>query len=536
MTSKPAAALTVVVALIAFLVGVRKGTFVPADTDPYGYVSQADAIAGGSLRVDQRFALSMPWDGAESSFVPPGYDLATVPGFIVPKYSAGLPMVMAAFERVSGRRAAVFYVVPLLGAIAVWMTGRLGARVHSPLAGVIAGALLAASPIFVFQIVQPVSDVPVAAWWTVALALAVRRGAWSALGAGLAASMAILTRPNLAPLAAVLGAFFAWPLVRPADENRREALRLFVLYVIALLPGCLAVAALNHHFHGSVLRSGYGPLEEIYQWERVLPNLDRYPRWLVETQSPLVCLALAAPWVATSGQRRDRTAPRADHVWLLLAFSAGVFLSYLFWGVFERDNWNYLRFLLPIYPPLLVLSVVVVIEAARRIASRRHVDLLAVILISAAAAWWETTFTIDHHVLDLQLAERRYKDVGQYIAAAMPHDAIFVAGLHSGTIRYYSNRLTVNYNRMDPTSLDEAIAALRAHGYHPYLALEEGERPSFAARFDSHSELSRLDWPAAAEGSNVQIWDPLDRTRFLSGTGVVTGDINWIQKPRVTWK
>ena len=40
----------------------------------------------------------------------------------------------------------------------------------------------------------------------------------------------------------------------------------------------------------------------------------------------------------------------------------------------------------------------------------------------------------------------------------------------------------------------------------------------------------------AAEGSNVQIWDPLDRTRFLSGTGVVTGDINWIQKPRVTWK
>src|SRR5439155_4744679 len=129
------------------------------------------------------------------------------------------------------------------GAIAVWMTGRLGARVHSPLAGVIAGALLAASPIFVFQIVQPVSDVPVAAWWTVALALAVRHGAWSAIGAGLATSMAILTRPNLAPLAAVLGAFSAWRVVRP-DENRREALQVFALYVIALLPGCLAVAAL----------------------------------------------------------------------------------------------------------------------------------------------------------------------------------------------------------------------------------------------------------------------------------------------------
>ena len=536
MTGKTAAAVMAAAALIAFFVGVRKGTFVPADTDPYGYVSQADAIAGGSLRVDQRFALSMPWHGAEASFVPPGYDLATVPGFIVPKYSTGLPLVMAAFERLSGRRVAVFYVVPLLGAIAVWMTGRLGARVHSPLAGAISAALLAASPIFVFQIVQPVSDVPVAAWWTVALALAVRRGASSSIGAGLATSMAILTRPNLAPLAAVVGAFFAWPMVRSADEDRREAVRLFALYVIAVVPGCLAVAALNQHFHGSILRTGYGPLEEIYQWERVLPNLDRYPRWLVETQSPLVCLALAAPWIATSGQRRDRTVPRADHVWLLLAFSAGVFVSYLFWGVFERDNWNYLRFLLPVYPPLLVLSVAVVIEAARRVASRRAAGLLVAILISVAAASWETKFTVDHHVLDLQLAERRYTDVGQYIAAAMPHDAIFVAGLHSGTIRYYSNRLTVNYNRMEPTSLDEAIAALRARGYHPYIALEEGERSTFAARFEGHSALSSLDWPASAEGSNVEIWDPLDRARFLSGTGIVTGDINWIRKPRVTWK
>jgi hypothetical protein len=349
--------------------------------------------------------------------------------------------------------------------------------------------------------------------------------------------MAILTRPNLAPLAAVLAAFLAWPVVRAADEDRREALRRFSLYAIALLPGCLAVAALNQLFHGSILRSGYGPLNEIYQWQRVLPNLYRYPRWLVETQSPLMCLALAAPWVANSAQRPDlTTAPRADHVWLLLAFSAGVFLSYLFWGVFELDNWGYLRFLLPIYPPLLVLSVVVLIEGVRRVASRARVALLVVILISAAAAWWETRFTFDNHLLDLQIAERRYKDVGQYIATAMPRDAIFIAGLHSGTIRYYSNRLTVNYNRMDPASLDEAIAVLRAHGYHPYIALEEGERASFAGRFESQSDLTRLDWPAAAEGSNVLIWDPLDRALFLSGKAIMTGDINWIRKPRVTWK
>ena len=536
MTGRIASAVTAAAAVVAFVLGVHKGTFVPADTDPYGYVSQADAIAGGSIRIDQRFALTMPWPDAEWSFVPPGYAIATVPGFIVPTYSTGLPLVMAAFERVSGRRAAVFYVVPLLGAIAVWMTGRLGARVHSRLAGAISAVLLAASPSFVCQSVQPVSDVPAAAWWTISLALAVRPGSWSAIGAGLAASMAILTRPNLAPLAAVLGAFFVWSVVRPGADDRRAAFRHLALFVIAAIPGCLAVAALNRYLYGSPLRSGYGRLDDLYAWKRLLPNLNRYPRWLVETQSPLVCLAPAAPFVANGVQRPDEPALRADHVWLLLAFSAAVLLSYLFWGVFEIDNWFYLRFLLPAYPPLLVLSVVVAIEVPRRLASRKDVGLLASILLCAVAASWEMWITLDRRVLDLQLAERPYRDVGQYAARVMPREAIFIAGLHSGTIRYYANRLTVNYDRLDPKSLDTAIAALRARGYHPYIALEEGEQPTFAKKFGSRSELSRLDWPPAAQGSNARIWDPLDRRLFLSGVGIVTGDIGLTRKPSVTWK
>ena len=90
----------------------------------------------------------------------------------------------------------MFCVVPLLGALAVWMTARLGARVHSHLAGAVSAVLLATSPAFLYQVVQPVSDVPAAAWWTMALAFAVLESAGAALVAGLAASMAILTRPK----------------------------------------------------------------------------------------------------------------------------------------------------------------------------------------------------------------------------------------------------------------------------------------------------------------------------------------------------
>ena len=74
----------------------------------------------------------MPWPYAEWSFAPAGLS-ARQPyrGFIVPTYPPGLPLVMAAFRRVAGA-GAVFFVVPLMGALCVWMTGDLGdARARS---------------------------------------------------------------------------------------------------------------------------------------------------------------------------------------------------------------------------------------------------------------------------------------------------------------------------------------------------------------------------------------------------------------------
>ena len=79
-----------------------------------------------------------------------------------------------------------------------------GAVLHGPLTGVVAALLLATSPIFLYQLLQPVSDVPAAAWWTLSLFLLTRAQRAAALGAGIAASMAVLTRPNLAPLLVVI--------------------------------------------------------------------------------------------------------------------------------------------------------------------------------------------------------------------------------------------------------------------------------------------------------------------------------------------
>ncbi len=146
-------------------------------------------------------------------------------------------------------------------------------------------------------------------------------------------------------------------------EPARDARRVLplALFAGAAVPGCLAVAAINQYLYGSPFRFGYEPVEVLYQLANAGPNLDRYPRWLVQTQTPFILLALAAPFFAFS--RRQRSPLFAvDRVVLLLSVAAVVWLSYLFYLPFGRDEWTYLRFLLPAYPPLLVLSVAVTIE------------------------------------------------------------------------------------------------------------------------------------------------------------------------------
>ena len=127
----------------------------------------------------------------------------------------------------------------------------------------------------------------------------------------------------------------------------------------------------------------------------------------------------------------------------------------------------------------------------------------------------------------LRQVERRYVDVGRY-AALLPDEAVFIAGLHTGSIRYYSGRLTLRYDLLQPGWLDEAVRTLAARGYHPYIALEQGEEADFRRQFVKFSDLSRLDWPPVAERRlpiRVRIYDPADRGRFLSGQTIATREI-----------
>ncbi len=504
--------------------GVSQGSFAVGAADAYGYVSEADLIAHGTLRVDQQFVRTLPWPFADWSFAPMGYAPAFERGFIVPTYPAGVPLLMALFQRVAGKRA-VFYLVPLLGGLCVWMTSALGASAHGRLTGVLAALLLATSPSFMTELMVPASDVAATAWWTMSLVLTIRGGALAAIGAGTAVSLAVLTRPNLVPLAVVVGLFHVWRVVR----GRGGGVRAAACFAGAAVPGCLAVAAIHQYLYGSPLSSGYEPLNVLYAWANAGPNLDRYPRWLVQTQTPFIALALAAPlFTRAVSDEKGRAPLQRDHVVLLLSFAAAVMLSYLFYRPYGRDEWEYLRFLLPTYPPLLVLAVAVSVEIARTTRARPTFCAAAAVIACGLVALWQTNEAIGRGALRAGLVDRRYVDVGRFVDVTLPSDSVVFASLHAGSIRYYSGRRTVNYERLERGWLDEAVAELRRRGSHPFIALEEGEIPAFRERFSDRNELGRLDWPPMAERREpirVRIYDPSDRDRARRGETVQTQSI-----------
>src|SRR5204862_1278945 len=104
------------------------------------------------------------WPAAESSFCPLGFRPSFRSTVIVPTYAVGLPLQMAVLARALGPRG-IWLVVPLLAALAVWMTHRI-ARLAGASAEIAAiGALLSAcSPASVLQMLVPTRRSPVAVW------------------------------------------------------------------------------------------------------------------------------------------------------------------------------------------------------------------------------------------------------------------------------------------------------------------------------------------------------------------------------------
>jgi len=466
-------------------------------------VHQASAWATGRLRAVEPLALEAPWPDAPLSFAPAGHiPSPTVRGAIAPVCPAGLSLAMVPFVWAgeAGGAGGVFVVVPLFGVLLVWSTYLLGVRFSAPV-GLASALLLACSPAFLFQLMQPMSDVPAAALWVLAIATATSGKRRSPLLAGLGASAAIAVRPNLLPLGVVLGLFL---LVRP-ERVWRERARDAAMFAVASLPGCLLVAVVQQVFYGSPLRSGYGTLATLFAAEHIVPNAIRYATWMWQSHGFVSLLALAAPFVLPGWLTT-----------LLLAIVGVNIACYLPYAVF--NDWWYLRFLLPAIAILLVMAIAVVdalLHQWRKPVWLAHVFAIVICVLFIREARARSVF-------DLQRLEARYQRAGLYVDSHLPSNALIVTSWESGSVRYYGHRNTLVWDSLDPAWLDRAIAYLRTRGYEPFLLFERWEEPIFRQRF-AGSAIAALDWPPAAEiAGQVRLYRPDDRERYVRGTGIST--------------
>ncbi len=484
--ARPAAAAAL---LLALFIGLRYGCYAAAGSDSYGYVSQARLWLAGTLRLEQPFVEQVSWPNREAMFAPLGYRPATSTGTIVPTYPAGLPIIMAAFLAVFGENSP-FYVVPLFAALMVGLTYLLGREAAGKGVGALAAGLLAVSPVFLTHIMVPMSDVPAAAGWTLVGLLALRQ---RTTAAGWAAGLTLLIRPNLFPLALLpVAVWKAIPAFASGDEKAQsDSTTALVNYAKGLTPALIAIMALNTYLYDGPLTFGYGGIFENYELSSLPANTINYFRWLVETQTPLILLAIL-PLVVQGALREDRpgVSPRA----CLAALIALTFAAYLLYAVF--DHWFYLRFLLPAYPAIFVLTAAAVCWLAAKLPAEARVPAAAVACVSMMLFGLQVGR--DAGIFRQAGYEPRHVRAAAEVASRTPESAIVLSVQHSGSVRYYANRLTLRYDWLPADQLETVVRELGAAGHPAYLVVDDWEQKEFVSRFSAAGPLGRLEWAPIA--------------------------------------
>ena len=473
-----------VIALIAALVAATFATRSAAGADASGYLSQASLWSDGAWLVANPFAdvltRSDAWLTTPLGWRPAGSS------YQVPTYPPGLPLLMAIPHAIAGIEGANAVVIAS-AAIAGWATGMLAGGVG----GIIAAILITFSPVFLYQSFQPMSDVPVtAAWMLCFLALGLPPRAMQLLG-GIACAIAVVIRPNLAPLAIV-------PFLVAKDR---------LMFAWPVMVAGAFVAFMQWLWYGSPLQSGYGSAGELFGPANIGPNAFRYVTWLVAT-APVLLLAPLG-FLRVRNTRQSRT---------LGVFALLVVAAYLIYGVF--DHWSYLRFLLPAVAVFAIFTAIELHAWIERWPVSWRLPIFLALMLAVTAHSLFVARTLDAFKLADQL--RRVEQAAAFIDRSTPHDAVLIAGEQSGSMRYYTGRPILRWEAAAPEQLESAIATLAQRPI--YVVLDSWEHEPFAAKFKDVPAVA-LDWPATLEAGTshrTRVWNVADRARFLAGENLQT--------------
>ncbi|MGQ0735672.1 MAG: hypothetical protein ACT4QD_18715, partial [Acidobacteriota bacterium] len=421
-------------------------------SDSYGYVSAADRLLAGRLVQDEPLARILPFPNAITAAVPFGYVPASrVAHASAPAFPLGLPALMAVAKVAVGPQGP-FLVSLIMGVwllvASSWTAWRWTGDRETAL---LTAALVAINPVVFTYAIQPMSDVPAAALIVSAVA------AWShvrpmPVTAGVCAALAIAVRPALAP--AVL-ALALWPVLLREPDRRRLALRF--LGPVAGGIGLMGLA--QWYLYGDLRASGYGAVAGLFSVAHVGLNLRIYGLWGWLALGPLWVGAVAIGLVISSARARAMT----------LLIAAGVSAPYLVYRPY--DHWETLRFLLPAIAVATVVAASGLGAVARRVAVPQAGGVLAaglVLMVATLSATWMSA----QQVFTMPVHEARYRLAGEMVAQVTPPTAVILAAQHSGSVRYYAGRRTVNWQGVPRGTLPATVRALQAQGARVFLLID----------------------------------------------------------------
>jgi len=476
--------------------------------DSYGYVSAALLIRHGTLSVPQPDLSWLPASNALSVLTPLGYAPRALDGTIVPHYPLGFPALIAVASLVFPTSIAPYLVSPICGVAALVLTYLIASRLTAQHATAwLAVALVAWDPLVMTYAKQPMSDLPAAVFFLVAL-WCLLRDQPATLSAGLAAGAAFVIRPGGLGAIAALGVLAIWLNSRPAtgDSARRfgDQVRAGVMFAIGVMPAIAFQALLQWRLFGSPLRTGYGALEELYAGQSLADNARIYSEALLMTHVPIWLLLVVSAFIDPR--------IRGFAAWSLVLIAASI-TPYLLY--FRFDHWETLRFILP---AVIVLDILAAAGAARLLQRVTPVfRAAAIIALAAFVAIHAGTFLRRQGVPLLMDQERRYTLTADWIDQYTPATTLVIAGQHSGSVRHYAGRTTLRWDLLDPRDLEPVVRGARERGRPVFAVLEGNEQAAFRDRFApvlaSQTDVTGVRLLPGAQVRNVQIWEVVPATR-----------------------
>jgi hypothetical protein len=476
-----AALMSVLVVLVTW----SHGAFVAGGADSAGYLTETRLWLAGSLRVTPPELGPVRFAQGIQVLAPLGMKPVAGLTHLVPTYPPGFPLLMAGFELVGGE-AAKFWVVPVSAGLLVWTVFGLGRRMAGSAVGLLAAASTAASPTFLFQAVQPMSDVPASCAWLIAATLLTRPSMAAAGAASLSAILACLIRPNLFAMVPLL-ALAAWWW----EPSWRRGLARAAAVGVPCALAAVTFALWQRSVYGALTETGYGGVTYLFSLSHLWPNLLTYPRWLIESHSWLLLLAVAGPLLVNRLAAGSAANGRArSTAWWAAVMFAALFAFYALY--FSFDNWTYTRFLLPALPLVFVLAAVTAVVLLQRLpaAFRTLAFVCALVLVPSLGA----SRARDLGAFGLWESERRFVEVAEY-ARTQPESAVFLSMQHAGSVSYYSGRTVLRWDWIEPGEIDRCVDALVASGRRVFAALEDWEVAEVRTRLAGSAAIAALGTP-----------------------------------------